>query len=49
MLIDNFDLPKTFYIEFEFQLTKKQTQIEKLSILKGMKFDTVDTNNGIIR
>ena len=45
MLIENFDLPKAFYIEFEFQLRKKQSQ----SLLKGMKFDTIDTNNGIIR
>ena len=45
MLIDNFDLPKTFYIEFEFQLTRKKTE----PFLEGMKFDSIDINNGIIR
>ena len=45
MLIDNFDLPKTFFIEFEFQLSREQ---RGMIFLEGMKFDTIDTNNGII-
>ena len=45
MLIDNFDLPKTFFIEFEFQLSREQ----RGSFLEGMKFDSIDINNVIIR